>query len=147
MISKPKIKYNQSVKEDILSHFMLCNNDFKPSLSALVDLEAYSQKLFDNANRLEVWEKDQLVGFMAFYLNFVDGFGYISNVSVLKEYAGKGLAQNLLDGCSDFLKAEKINELRLEVRKENKRALAFYRKNDFDTYKDEGMALVLIKKL
>src|SRR5436190_21860381 len=81
----------------VFTHLAKCNNDFVPPLSNKVDLELYSKKIAENSVTFEAWINDELVGLIAAYFNDLkQETGYITNVSTIKEYSGKGIASQLL---------------------------------------------------
>ena len=99
----------------ILDHLRQCDGSFAPALSSRVDLDAYSRKLQQRATRWEAWTGGSLVGLVAAYLNRDNKTGFVTNVSVLSSFHGRGLGRQLLDGCIKDAWAANMNELRLDV--------------------------------
>lgn len=52
-------------------------------------------------------------------------------ISVLKDYWGKGVSTALFNTVLDYAKANGIRKINLEVRKDNLRAINFYKKHGF----------------
>ena len=125
-----KIEINRSQKKDIKEHLEGCENSFVFSLSSIVDLDEYADKLHGKSIRIEIWQAHKLIGLLAFY-NKGNKSGYISNVSILPKYYNKGIGQVLLDKCINYLNDLSINKLELEVNKNNIKAFKFYIKNNF----------------
>lgn len=132
---KLKINYtkNESNYEKILSHLKLCNSNFTPKLSERLNLEVYSKKIEENSVKFEAWnEMNQLIGLVACYFNNdqVD-FGFITNVSVIKNYQGNGIANVLIQNCISYTKVGNKLSLQLEVIETNVSAIRLYEKNGF----------------
>lgn len=125
-------KTNTAAKKQILMHLMGCSDSFYPPLAQRMDLEEYSWTIYNNSVTFEAWKQDLLIGLLAaYFLNEPVRSFYITNVSVLKEYMGMGIASNLM--CKLIARAveEKCHEIKLEVHAENGRALGLYTKYGF----------------
>lgn len=146
MIVNLKVIFNKSSEKEILTHLTKCNNDFVPTLSSTINLNIYANKLYTKSIRLELWVENDLIGLLAVYTNNKEK-GYITNMSILSEYYGKGFAQLLLDACIKHLKELAINRVELEVNKENSRAIKFYEKNKFILKNSNEISLHLSKSI
>jgi ribosomal protein S18 acetylase RimI-like enzyme len=126
----PGLRYtvNTSSAKDILLHLVSCDKIFDPALSTRVDLNAYASKLYENAVRFEAWSESELVGLIAAYFNPDSMAGFITNVSVLKEKLGKGIASALMQDCIKYAGERGYHEIALEVMKNNDTAIGLYRK-------------------
>jgi GNAT superfamily N-acetyltransferase len=121
---------NKSSENQVYNHLCQCSSYYKPQLDSYVNLNHYSKKLYTHSLRFDCFEKEQLIGLIAIYAN--KDIAFITNVSVLPQFQGKGIAQKLLDKCVFFLKENfNLNSIRLETFTENKRALNFYIRNHF----------------
>lgn len=119
-------------REDIQAHLAACDDQFLPKLSSRVSLRDYSSKLFEQACTFEAWHEQSLAGLVAAYFQDpVDRSGFISNVSVLRDFSGEGLASSLMDRCTEKARKLGLRELRLEVASANSRAIRLYRKFKF----------------
>ena len=134
-------KHNQSSVNDILNHFKQCDNNFMDELASRVDIEDYAQKLVDKAQRFEIWNGDCLIGLLAAYCN--DEIDYITNVSVDRNYTGRGLGQDLLKRCVAVSKSQSKNSIELEVKKDNEIAIKLYNKMNFNKISEENGYLKL----
>jgi ribosomal protein S18 acetylase RimI-like enzyme len=93
----PEFTMGRSGLSDVLRHLRANDHAFQPPLSSRTDLMDYSRKLVDHAVRLEAWVGDDLVGLVAVYCNSKDrDAAFVSNVSVLADYAGRGIARRLM---------------------------------------------------
>ncbi len=124
------IKYhiNNSTYNDVYEHLNECSNEFVPKLDSYVDIESYSDKIVNKSIRFEAFYGTKLVGLIAVYIG--DDLGFITNVSIDPEFHGIGLSKRLLNLC-----IENVNKggkkIKLEVNKDNLRAISFYIKNGF----------------
>lgn len=125
-----QILFNQSSEQMILNHLKRVSPLFKPMLSSYVDLPIYAKKIFEKANRIEVWNNGCLIGLIAYYLNIEESFAFITNVSLEKEFVGRGIATQMMEML--YIKtAGKIKVIKLEVKSINSSAINFYNKLGF----------------
>ncbi|MDY0029181.1 MAG: GNAT family N-acetyltransferase [Pseudobdellovibrionaceae bacterium] len=123
---------NESRMWHLVSHFQSLDKAFKDELLARTSIEEYTVKLVEKSCRYEVWDQDRLVGILAVYFNRERmPFVYISNISVLSDYQGKGIAKTLLSKLVDYARKSGLLYVELEVSADNNRAQAFYRKQGF----------------
>ncbi|TCS80047.1 ribosomal protein S18-alanine N-acetyltransferase [Pectinatus cerevisiiphilus] len=73
--------------------------------------------------------KEQIIGYAGMWLVF--GEGQITNVALLPEYQGKGIASLLLEKIIDIAKMKHITAVTLEVRPSNDKAIRLYEKFGF----------------
>ena len=128
------IDYKQDYANlDVLAmHLKRCDSFFVPRLSDKVEIEAYAMKIFSYAVRFEAWRKQELIGLVAAYCNDKEKrTSYITNVSVLPEWQGQGVAARLIDNCFVHLKFLGFEVLELEVDQRNQLAFSLYRKIGF----------------
>jgi len=134
------MKYTQgsASEQEIYSHLMKCNESFITNLAKRVNLEEYSKKIFEKAVTFEAWSGDTLVGLVAAYFNDTDGqVGYITNVSTIRTYMGKGIASELMNMCIQYAKQYNVKEIKLEVHKDNRPAINLYKEFGFMDYKNK----------
>ncbi len=116
----------------VLVHLNKCKDNFMPALDKIVDIREYSKKIVENSITFEAWVNNNLAGLIAAYFNDKKNqSGFITNISIVNEYTGKGLALELLKNCIAYGKQKKFKEIHLEVFHENKHAIRLYQKNDF----------------
>lgn len=114
-----------------MKHLNECNNNFKPALEHRVNISEYSKKIFGNAVTFEAWSNKRMIGMIAVYFNPSDKSAFITNVSVIKEFMGKGIAKELLRNCLVYSSENMYTEIKLEVNKENHSAIELYRSLNF----------------
>lgn len=151
-MSNQELRYtiNESKEKEIHLHLKECSDYFIPCLNKTIDIVNYSNKIFDKAVRFEVWSKGILVGLLAVYLNNLnDRIGYITNVSVLNSYSGRGIASCLIKNCIEYAIEKKFKEIVLEVNNKNESAINLYKKFSFtEKIKNNNnvtMSLTIIK--
>lgn len=128
-ISKIEYKIKKATEEEIYFHLTTCNDYFFPKLDERVNIEEYSRKIFNKAVTFEAWGDTILIGLVAAYFNDIKNHsGYITNVSVLKDYMGLGIATELMNICVGYGRQQKYTEINLEVYKHNSLAINFYKK-------------------
>lgn len=118
---------------DIRRHLFECDKDYLPRLSKRVDIDEYAQKLFASATRFEAWDDQQLVGLVAAYFPTMSTSSvFVSNVSVLPEFRGKGLGERLLTACIRAARGDGYDSLTLEVDASNAPAIGLYTRLGFE---------------
>lgn len=122
---------SESNKDELNELLHLCDENFTPKLSQRVNIKDYSEKIFNNAVRFEAWKNKKLIGLIAAYFNQT-GLVFITNVCVLSEFSGKGVAAHLLEQCINESLSQKMTMIELEVSEENHRAIRFYEKFKFE---------------
>ena len=135
-------------EQAILLHLQACDVNFAPPLSAKVNLAEYAAKITTNAVTFEAWNAEELVGVVAAYFN--DGAkhkSFITNVSTLKAYGGKGIGSALIRDCIEYAVKEHYHSIALEVNKESTTAVRLYQKYGFKKVKENETALFMELKL
>lgn len=132
-MASPAVEYRRdtATAQDVLAHLARCDADFTPPLSARLDLGAYAAKLADRATRFEAWDGPELAGLVAAYIAPGSREAFISNVSVVRELRGEGVAAVLVGQCVEDARAAGSATLKLEVATADKAAGRFYEKLGF----------------
>ncbi len=129
-----KVEYlsNQASEEQIAQHLSQCDADFVPPLSGRLDINDYAHKIASKAVRFEAWSGSTLIGLVAAYCNdHKTHTAYITSVSVLKKWTGKGIAAHLIEQCVKHAKTTGMQQISLEVASDNAPAIKLYEKNGF----------------
>jgi len=123
---------NKASTAEIAEHLLLCDADFMPPLSGRVEIKDYARKIASKATRFEAWSGDKLVGLIAAYCNDKEKrIAYITSVSVLREWMGKGVSARLMSQCVKYAKASGMWQISLEVASNNMPAIKLYEKSGF----------------
>jgi len=142
-----KTTINLSSELEVFGHLKICDETFKPPLSTYVDIKKYSKKLFEKSKRFEIFHDSNLIGLLCTYEDEDNMIVFISNVSVIPSFQGKGISNELINFCINFYKKNGFKKINLEVYYENKKALNFYKKNKFTiTKQGEKLNMELILK-
>lgn len=140
-----KYNFNTSSKNQIKEHLTECSKLFVPRLDSYIEIEKYSEKIFDKANRIEFLCQDKLKGLIAYYVNGQEAF--ITNVSVTQDYIGKEIASELMEQCFLRLIKQGIREVLLDVKRDNSRAIKFYKKHNFFIKEEKNNNFTMKKNL
>lgn len=133
---------NRSIESDIYTHLSACDRNFVRALVKRVTIKDYSTKIYNKAMRFEAWVNDTLVGLVAAYCNDqTKRIAYITSVTVLSEWQGKGIALELMKRCIEHARKLGMYCIRLEVAWGNAPAIRLYEKCGF-AITDNGDSLV-----
>lgn len=123
---------NKASAVELAEHLSRCDAAFVPPLSSRVEIIDYAQKIANKATRFEAWLGGTLVGLVAVYCNDQEKrIAYITSVSVLREWTGKGIAARLVGQCVEHAKASGMQRISLEVASDNTHAIKLYEKSGF----------------
>ena len=122
---------NRSTEQDIHSHLAQCDQRFVPRLSERLDVGQYCKKIRSKAHTFEAWNGVSLVGLVAAYVDASRRSCFITNVSVLAAFAGKGVASKLLSHCLEQARTGQIKTVSLEVSEEAQAAGQLYARHGF----------------
>lgn len=127
---------NKASEAEIAVHLSRCDADFVPLLSVRVEINDYAKKIARKATRFEAWSSGTLVGLVAVYCNDQGKhIAYITSVSVLRAWRGKGISARLISHCIEHAKVSGMRQISLEVASDNTPAIRLYEKNGFVTSK------------
>jgi len=92
----------------------------------------------------EAWQDDVLVGMINAYLNDASHrTGFITNTSILKEYARRGVATTLLQMCLKSALENNFSRVRLEVSRDNSQAIRLYARAGFKIMRENEDNLLM----
>jgi ribosomal protein S18 acetylase RimI-like enzyme len=131
-------------QEEIYAHLAACDMNLAPPMSSRVNLQVYARKIFEKAVSFEVWDGNVLVGMLNAYLNDTTLWtGYITNVSILKEYMRQGIASTLLQLCLEHAQKDGFSKIKLEVSPANDPAIKLYARAGFKAIQESGDSLIM----
>jgi GNAT superfamily N-acetyltransferase len=123
---------NKASGAEITQHLSRCDADFIPPLSGRVEIIDYAQKIASKATRFEAWSGGTLIGLVAAYCNDQEKrIVYITSVSLLREWTGKGIAARLINQCIEHARGMGFRQIGLEVASSNTPAIKLYEKYGF----------------
>lgn len=130
---------------EIAEHLLLCDSAFVPRLSSRTDITRYAHKISRNAQCFEAWAEGALVGLVAAYCdNRETETAFITNVSVLPNWQGTGVATQLMSRCCQQVHEAGFRKIELQVNQGNKIAISFYGKHGFVAVSKENGTLNMI---
>lgn len=130
--SELNFKIKTASCESIVEHLANCADCFNPPLYTYVEIEKYAKKIFVNGVTFESWDGENLVGLVATYFNNNETkIGFITNISVLEEYQGSGIASELIKNVICFGRKNSFVKLVLELNINNMKAFKLYKKHGF----------------
>lgn len=125
-------RLNTASASEIVEHLLYCDAGFLPPLSGRVEINDYAKKIVSKATQLEAWAGGTLIGLVAAYCNDQERrIAYITSVSVLPDWTGKGIASRLMKQCIKYAKALEMRQISLEVASDNAPAVRLYEKSGF----------------
>lgn len=134
---QPVALRDRATPTQIEHHLREVDAHFVPPLSSRVRLDAYAAKLHARAARFEAWDDTELVGLVAMYCNDESrGVAFISNVSVLKNWRGRGVADLLLKSAIAYAASQHVAFVELEVDARNAPAVRRYKALGFESSGD-----------
>jgi ribosomal protein S18 acetylase RimI-like enzyme len=145
--SSVEIKLNTITLEDFLSIHFLCDADFDPPLSMIVDIKSYCLKVYQKAEIIAAVIDNKIVGIIAIYCNDrQSNIAYISSVCVIPSFRGKGIAKMMLKKADEIARLKQMTLIRLEVGINNEKAVNLYSQNGF-VFESNGEYSIFMKKL
>lgn len=129
-----EIEYTRgkSFFEQIKKHLLACDDFFVPRLSSKIEISLYAEKLTLHAVNFEAWNGVELIGLVSVYVNDLHKrLAFISNVSIISTFAGKGIATALLKESILYAQKLQFDTMGLEVSARNASALQLYLKLGF----------------
>ena len=98
-----------------------------PTLSTLVDLEEYAEKITTKAVIFTARDFGRIIGLTAIYFNKAPGYSYSTFTMVKREYQlVEMVGMELSDRVRDYAKNNGSAGMRYEIRKTNKPLLRYY---------------------
>ena len=121
-------------------------NAFDKPLSDAIDIPKLSEKWSRYAKFLIVKDEEELAALIVYYENRLEKFLYITHFVVMPNYRHMGLGHFALNSLLNFSDGG-YEQIRLEVRKDNALAHAFYNREQFIVLKETEMTYILIKPI
>lgn len=139
--------HNRATPAQLLLHLQEVDAGFMPPLSSRVPLADYASKLCSQAERQEAWAGADLVGLIACYCNQPEAGAYISNVSLLPAWRGRGVADELLRRSLQLARERGLRSVALHLHPDNLPAQTLYRRHGFLPGIPEGERLPMTLNL
>lgn len=117
--------------EQVAEHLTLCDSSFIPPLSDRVNITDYARKVTTFALCIEGWHNGSLIGLICMYCDDFEKGAFITNVSVIPAFRGKGVANLLMSHAIEKVREKGISKINLEVDNTNEPAQCLYRRFGF----------------
>lgn len=126
-------------QKNVIEGLRLIDQVLTPSLTSRgIELENYSKKLSENAYSLIILNENQsIVGMASAYINNIDTkIAYLIILGISEKYRGLHLGRYLLNIINQKANEKGMNKIKLEVRKNNHKAISIYKKEGYDIIGD-----------
>lgn len=120
------MKLNGATSDEIVQHLTVCSEYFSPPLDTRVIISDYARKLRRFGTSLEKWNENRLVGLVVAYFNSDSKTVFVSSVSVLPDFQGRGIATELMENLAREASRASFSKIRLKVSQKNTIARKFY---------------------
>ncbi|HGY2267681.1 GNAT family N-acetyltransferase [Morganella morganii] len=132
-------------KPEILDFMITIDNYFTPPLSTRLHLPDFADKLYRNANLTCNKFNGMLISLSAIYVNKNESF--LTLLAVHNNFRGKNIASQLLSYNINTLIELNIPSIKLEVYKNNTKAISFYEKFNFNIVNETEHSFFMLLKL
>jgi len=110
--------------------------------------ELYFEKICKYACFIEALDGNQCVGFSAFYANDdITKTAYITLIAVSLSFQKMGIGKKLIDATIQKANICGMEKIRLEVDKENIKAIQLYNKNGFSVFDETDRSFYMDKNI
>ena len=138
-------------EENRIKRFLVkADSYFSPTLSSRVDISTYSKKLSQNAFNVFIHNGEEDIAHAAVYANDkVEFKAFLSTICVLPNFQCRGYANKLLNLCIGYAKQKGMHFFELEVDNNNRDAILFYKRNEFEisSYINDQKSMIMRFKL
>ncbi|WP_165043362.1 GNAT family N-acetyltransferase [Dysgonomonas sp. ZJ709] len=134
MLDTTLIHLDKSAKSssELAAYYRLLDKSFEPPLSSYVDIDAYADKLVNNAYVAILKNKEEFIGLFAVYINDQERkTAYLSSFAIMNKYKGLGYSGYLINEMTKVAKLSGMHRIQLEVKSSYTRAINFYQKHGF----------------
>ena len=135
-----QVTFNHSTLQDLKNHFESISQHFIESLEGEVVISEYLLKLSSKSSRIEIWEKECIIGLLCYYIVDDNDEVFITHISVSSNFEKQGIGKELLSEC---LRRNRNKNLKLEVSKENLNAIALYLAFGFKQFQQPSDKLIM----
>ena len=127
-----QFEINKLPEKRISDFFKEHDNDYFERLSDRIDIDDYSQKVYQNATHFTLNDNEKLIGFSPCYFNDdTKEKAYISSLTIIDGYRRSKHGTNLLSHIKAFATEQGVKQLIVSVHSKNQNSINFYNKNAF----------------
>lgn len=118
-------------KSELIDIFNVFGSYFEIFRRGSTSRELFAEKIYSSGITIAIY-REGLIGFSCFYCNDNQSkTAYLSLIAVKREYEHQGYGTRLVEEVKQIARDKEMNRLRLEVRKNNDRAISLYKKEGF----------------
>lgn len=141
-MSSPEIVIDRATEAQIAAFLREHSSDFSPPLERTLDIPAYARKLRLHALTFEIWNGSRLDALMSAYFNEELGQIFVPYICTARARSGKGLGSLFMLQLKRY--GFPYRCIRLEVRRSNEKARAFYARQGFQLEAETEERLTLV---
>lgn len=124
------------------------DDDFKPPLSSIVDIDEYSKKIILKSTLFTRVKKGELIGLCAIYATDKESRQvYLTMLAVDPIFRGLGLAKGLIAEMEVYVLRQGFTSIKLEVHKTNPGAFSMYRGLGYQIIEESSTSYFLQKNI
>lgn len=136
---------------EIIEYIKGHENDFPIPLSQKVNIDEYVYKIQNNGKMVICYNANQIIALVFYYSNNIEEKkGFISLVSVDKNYRKRGIAKKMLEIVFDNMKKRGMQLCEIPTHSTNQKAINLYTSLGFkqkENYVYENGNILLIKEI
>ena len=123
--------YLKLKKESLEDYSKLVNKEIKASVKKIK--KEFNDFISSKNKFILIISDKEIIGYITSTLkkNIYQKYGYIDDIFIRKGFRKKGYAKLLLKELTKIMKSKGVKNIRLGVRKNNRKAVHFYKKNNF----------------
>lgn len=138
----------ENLKEIYTSMAQLSSDMYNQSLNDTYIIKNLSKKYSQYSNFYICKEKEEIVGYCAFYTNKIHNDAcFLSMLVVKNEYRNKGIGTLFINKIEEICKIKNIDTIELSVNKNNEKAIGFYTKEGFEIIKSDEIQYTMKKSV
>ncbi len=118
-------------------YWLVSENSVDFSAEYMLDNKASSRDRTQDLNIKVYYEKDQPIGFVAYFM-LASHYGRILFIAIEDKYRGKGYSKKLINYAIEDLRKKKASIITLTIRTNKKAARALYTSIGFKETRDDG---------
>ncbi len=145
VLTNLQVRMNEAGVRDIEDFLKRHSEDFSPAFHTQNDIAAYAAKVWSCGNTYELWHNGILDALLVVYFSEKLKQVYVPYICTAGCHYGPHAAQYLFSLITGF--AEPFQFIRLEVRKNNARAVNFYHKQGFVSISETNDKYLMQKEL
>lgn len=134
--------------KDIYKGLLDFENCFPHLCEKIESLESFAKKLEASAYVYIACVENKAIGISCFYANDFENYrGYVTLIGVKRKQRGTGVGKGLLAFTEDVMRKNGMGAIRLEVDRDNVKAIGFYEHYGFKKEIEKESSFYMVKEL